>query len=77
MKNLFLILILISINKLSFTQGDDCSTAQQLTNLSNYCSSGGAYTNATATAGSYGIASCWGTGNTFDVWFLMRLNFNC
>ena len=69
MKNLFLILILISINKLSFTQGDDCSTAQQLTNLSNYCSSGGAYTNATATAGSYGIASCWGTGNTFDVWF--------
>ena len=73
MKNLFLILILISINKLSFAQGDDCSTAQQLTNLSNYCSSGGAYTNATATVGAFGVATCWyPTGSSApktDVWF--------
>jgi gliding motility-associated-like protein len=68
LKKLFF-LFLLFITSFSFSQGDDCSTALQLTNLSNYCSSGGAYTNASATASSYGIASCWGTGNTSDVWF--------
>jgi len=70
-----LILLLPSIlflcfSNLSFSQGDDCSTATQLTSLGNYCSSGGAFTNATATVGTFARASCWtSTTQTTDVWF--------
>ncbi|NDF61262.1 MAG: hypothetical protein EB100_09290, partial [Crocinitomicaceae bacterium] len=72
MKNIFSFLILLftlGINTTLFAQGDDCASAIQLTNLSNYCSSGGAYTSAGSTAGTFSQAACWGSTNKNDVWF--------
>jgi hypothetical protein len=61
-------LFILFANKLN-AQGDDCSNAVQLTNLSNYCSSGGTYSNETSTVGGFGIPACWAAGSTVDVWF--------
>lgn len=73
MKKLILFIILSTISQFTLSQGDECSTALQLTNLSNYCSSGGSYTNATATVGAFGVPTCWyPTGSSApntDVWF--------
>ena len=72
MKN-FLLLFSIFIVNLAFAQGDDCSNAVQLTNLANYCSTNGTYSNATATVGAFGVPTCWyPTGSSApktDVWF--------
>ena len=66
---LFLVLVLV-FTFTSFSQGDDCTTALQITNLSNNCSSNAAYTNASATAGTgLAVASCWNSASTADVWF--------
>lgn len=75
MKKIKIIAVLIGflIVHTSFSQGDDCSTALQLTTLNDYCSSGGLYTNATATAPAatgYAQATCWTNATqNIDVWF--------
>ena len=75
MKKIKIIAVLIGllIGYSSFSQGDDCSTALQLTTLKDYCSTGGLYTNATATApGATGFAqaTCWTNATqNIDVWF--------
>jgi gliding motility-associated-like protein len=72
MKKIFYVLILLfsfGINTNILAQGDDCSSAIQLTNLGNYCSSSGTYTNAGSTAGTFAQAACWGSSNKNDVWF--------
>ncbi len=69
-KKIFLVVVLLLTTIFnSFSQGDDCATATQITNLSNNCSTGGAYTNATSTASAYTIPSCWNSSSTLDVWF--------
>jgi gliding motility-associated-like protein len=69
MKKILFLFYFTLLSLVGFSQGDDCSTALQLTNLSNFCSSNGAYTNATATVGGFGIPACWQSGTTSDVWF--------
>ncbi|MBK6834462.1 MAG: gliding motility-associated C-terminal domain-containing protein [Bacteroidetes bacterium] len=62
-------LCLLGSTELS-AQGADCSTATQLTNVINYCSGPGAYTNVGATASGFGLPTCWNAGTpTEDVWF--------
>ena len=65
----FLFCVFFLFTNIIFSQGDDCSSATQITTLSNYCSSGTTYTSATSTAGVFSVASCWGTSKTSDVWF--------
>lgn len=66
---IFALICLVGSTKLS-AQGADCSTAAQLTNVINYCSGPGAYTNVGATASGFGLPTCWNIGTpTEDVWF--------
>ncbi len=72
MKNSLLfacIISLFSTTNTIFAQGDDCSSALQLTNLVNFCTSTGNYTNASSTASTLSNASCWSASVTNDVWF--------
>ena len=50
-------------------QGDDCATALQLNNVSNYCSGAAFYTNVGSTVGTWSNPTCFGATNTEDVWF--------
>ncbi len=47
---------------------DECSNPIVLSNIANYCSGNGAYTNVGATPSSYGAATCFGSTEN-DVWF--------
>ncbi len=53
----------------TFAQGDDCLTALQLNNVSNYCSGAAFYTNIGSTVGTWSNPTCFGATNTEDVWF--------
>ena len=59
----------IACFSVSKAQGDDCLTALQLNNVSNYCSGAAFYTNIGATPGTWGNPTCFGATNTEDVWF--------
>jgi gliding motility-associated-like protein len=50
-------------------QGDDCTSAVSLPNLTKYCSNPKQFTNATSTQSGYNVAGCWTAGATYDVWF--------
>lgn len=50
-------------------QGEDCGTALQLNNVSNYCSGSGFYTNNGSTASGFGVATCLNSTSSEDVWF--------
>ena len=65
----FLLIVFVLFSNRLYAQSDDCSGAVQLTNLSNYCSTNGTYSNATSTASSYAVATCWNSTSTIDVWF--------
>lgn len=54
----------------SFAQGDDCTNATYLNNVSNFCSGNGFYTNVPATASLWATATCWPVAATRDVWFM-------
>lgn len=73
MKNLIVLLVtyLISILQLNAQPAnDDCSGAITLTNLVNWCSSNGAYTNVNATQTLASSPTCWtGSIPDKDVWF--------
>ena len=62
-------LVFFTMKSQLFAQGDDCLTALQLNNVSNYCSGTGFYTNSGATPGTWGNATCFGASTTEDVWF--------
>jgi gliding motility-associated-like protein len=53
---------------ISKAQGDDCLTALQLNNVSNYCSGAAFYTNVGSTVGSWSNPVCFGASSQ-DVWF--------
>jgi gliding motility-associated-like protein len=59
----------IACFSVSRAQGDDCLTALQLNNVSNYCSGAAFYTNIGSTPGTWGNPTCFGATNTEDVWF--------
>ena len=65
----FLLIVFVLFSNRLYAQSDDCSGAVQLTNLSNYCSTNGTYSNATSTASSYAVSTCWNSTSTIDVWF--------
>lgn len=69
---LFQLFLFISLLFLSFgakAQGDDCTTALPLTNVTNYCSSATQYTNSGSTASGFSVGTCWTATATSDVWF--------
>jgi len=55
-------------------QGNECTDALELTNLTNYCSSNAQYTNSSSTpaANGLGIPTCFTTSSTYDVWFKFK-----
>src|SRR5688572_3190106 len=62
------LLALLLYNLNLFSQGNECGTALELKNISNYCSGAGAFNNSSASPSSTFTPSCWtSTGN--DVWF--------
>ena len=71
MRKLALVLILsLSFSALAWAQpsNDECISPIVITNVANWCSAAGAYTNVGATASGYGPATCFGTTEK-DVWF--------
>jgi hypothetical protein len=67
-KNLLLTFLFVFIYGFSFSQ-NECNTAILLTDLDNYCSPAGTYTNATATTSAFGAPTCWTGALQQDVWF--------
>lgn len=47
---------------------DECNTAINISNTSNWCSPNAAYTNVLSTASVYGTPTCWSNSGN-DVWF--------
>jgi gliding motility-associated-like protein len=50
-------------------QGEDCSTATSLSNVSSWCSEGGAYSNASFTDSGFTTGCFPNNQDNFDVWF--------
>lgn len=48
---------------------DECTSPIVITDVANWCSQPGAYTNAGATPSTYGPATCFGATTGSDVWF--------
>ncbi len=55
-------------------QGNECTSAVTLNNLTNYCSAAKQFTNSGSTPAlnGLGIPTCFNTGATYDVWFSFR-----
>ncbi|HRG38454.1 MAG TPA: gliding motility-associated C-terminal domain-containing protein [Bacteroidia bacterium] len=55
-------------------QGNECTSAVTLNNLTNYCSAAKQFTNlgSTPALNGLGIPTCFNTGATYDVWFSFR-----
>lgn len=69
-KKIFLAIALIIFSTFLVAQpaNDECENAIQITDVTNWCSASGEYTNVAATASTYGPASCFSNANN-DVWF--------
>lgn len=69
-KFLVIFIFILCANSTSvFGQGEDCSNATQLTNVINYCSGTGSYTNVGSVPSATPLPACWSTNVTEDVWF--------
>lgn len=66
-RGLFVLLLFFSSG--AYSQGDDCSQALALSNVTNFCSSATQYTSSGSTASGFAAAPCWTTTATSDVWF--------
>ncbi|MCC7507171.1 MAG: gliding motility-associated C-terminal domain-containing protein [Saprospiraceae bacterium] len=53
---------------------DDCTAPFNITDVTNYCSPVGAYTNVGATPSTYGPPQCW-TATQNDVWFTFTAQY--
>lgn len=55
-------------------QGNECSNAVNLTNLTNYCSAAKQFTNVGSTPALNGLAipTCFNNGAVYDVWFTFK-----
>jgi hypothetical protein len=52
-----------------FAQAEDCTTATTISNVVNFCSGNGFYTNVGSIPSSYSTPTCWPATATEDVWF--------
>ncbi len=73
-KTLYLVIGLLLISLYSYSQGDNCYDAYQITNPSSFCNTVD-FTNKNATqmpssSGTMAPASCWSADNDYDVWFV-------
>lgn len=68
LQGLLFVLLLFSVPGVH-AQGDDCSNALALTNVTNFCSTTSQYTSAGSTASTFSTAPCWTASATSDVWF--------
>ncbi len=59
---------LLSTGLLAQPSNDECDTAIEITEVTDWCSEPGAFTNQGATASGYGPATCFSGGGN-DVWF--------
>lgn len=69
-KPLSLFLLILFSGSLSWAQpsNDGCANPVVLTNLNNWCSAAGQYTNVASTPSGFGAPACWGSTNN-EVWF--------
>ena len=51
-----------------YAQGDECQLGYNLSNITDFCSAPGQFTNVGATTSGFGKPGCW-TNNSNDVWF--------
>ncbi len=71
---LLLVTLGCSAGALAQPVNDDCTTPLVITDLTDYCSPAGVFTNVGATPSTYGPPQCWtSTGN--DVWFAFTAQF--
>lgn len=69
MKRLLLTFSLLLMSIIVVSQSDDCQNAMVLTDLEDWCSADGVYTNVGATS-AHTSSSCWtGADSNADVWF--------
>jgi trimeric autotransporter adhesin len=68
LQGLLFVLLLFFVSS-ARAQGDDCSQALALTNVTNFCSTSNQYTSAGSTASGFSVAPCWTAAATADVWF--------
>jgi len=70
-KKIFLAITLLIFSTFLIAQpsNDECDDAIQLTDVTDWCSASGEYTNVSATASGFGAASCFSNNNS-DVWFI-------
>lgn len=66
---IFITSLFLFVNNVILAQGDDCATAFQINNVSNFCSGAAFFTNSGSTSSPFGIAACLGATSTEDVWF--------
>lgn len=65
----YILLVLYSLSNITLlAQPDECSTALLLQDVTDWCSSNSAYTNATATQSNVPLPNCFGAQSN-DVWF--------
>lgn len=71
MRNIYLLLSALLLPALSWAQpvNDECQNAILLTDLENYCSGVGEFSNAGATASPQVLPSCFPQDGPVDVWF--------
>jgi hypothetical protein len=63
------ILLLLSTQLHAQVTNDECSNPTVITDVSNFCSPAGTFTNVGATPSSYGPAACFTPSTGDDVWF--------
>ena len=74
MKKIFYLVIGLLLSLYSYSQGDNCFDAYQITDPSSFCNTLD-FTNKNATqmpssSGTMAPASCWSADNDYDVWFV-------
>jgi gliding motility-associated-like protein len=66
-----ILIITLCLSFLKIYGQDECNTAIALSDVTNWCSAPGAYSNNTATSSTFGKPSCWSNSNN-DVWFMFE-----
>ncbi|MBX7225633.1 MAG: PKD domain-containing protein [Chitinophagales bacterium] len=62
------LMFFIGIQNYVAAQGDECQLGYNLTDVNDYCSAPGQFTNTGATTSGFGKPGCWAINNN-DVWF--------
>jgi gliding motility-associated-like protein len=62
-------ILLLFFSSFAFSQADDCTSPTTISNVINFCSGNGFYTNVGSNPSVYSTPTCWPTNATEDVWF--------